>query len=306
MLLGERTPLLHALRSSTPSSPSSSRWPPTSRRRSSGRARASSSTPRLLGTFARRERAPAPRSAARWRAPSSRLAPGGRRGEAAGRRGGGGRPAAPGRPSSPARRGRTSSPSAHVQAALDAQVRRASWVRERIHEEIWCGTLLIDTEGGAVGQVNGLGGAAARRPRLRAAEPHHRPGAPRRAATWWTSSARSALGGPIHSKGVLILAGFLGGATPPSRRWSLSASLAFEQSYAAIEGDSASCGELCALLSALAEAPDPPGAGDDRLGEPARRGAGHRRGEREDRGLLRRVPGAGLTGDQGVIIPART
>ena len=63
----------------------------------------------------------------------------------------------------------------HVQAALDAQVRRASRVRERIQEDIRRGTLLIDTAGEAVGQVNGLVGAPARRLRLRASQPDHRP-----------------------------------------------------------------------------------------------------------------------------------
>jgi predicted ATP-dependent protease len=64
-----------------------------------------------------------------------------------------------------------------------------------------------------------------------------------------------ALGGPIHSKGVLILAGFLGGRYCSDRPLSLHASLVFEQSYGGVEGDSASCAELVALLSALAEAP---------------------------------------------------
>ena len=59
------------------------------------------------------------------------------------------------------------------------------------------------------------------------------------------------LSGPIHSKGVLILSGFLGARFAPDHPLSLSASLVFEQSYGAVEGDSASLAELCALLSAL-------------------------------------------------------
>ena len=63
------------------------------------------------------------------------------------------------------------------------------------------------------------------------------------------------LGGPIHSKGVLILAGFLGARYAEDRPLTLSASLVFEQSYGGVEGDSASCAELYALLSALSGLP---------------------------------------------------
>jgi predicted ATP-dependent protease len=65
----------------------------------------------------------------------------------------------------------------------------------------------------------------------------------------------SQLGGPIHSKGVLILSGYLAGRYAPSKPLSLAASLVFEQSYGGVEGDSASSAELYALLSALAGAP---------------------------------------------------
>jgi predicted ATP-dependent protease len=65
----------------------------------------------------------------------------------------------------------------------------------------------------------------------------------------------SELGGPIHSKGVLILSGFLAGRYAANKPLSLAASLVFEQSYAGVEGDSASSAELYALLSALADAP---------------------------------------------------
>jgi len=64
-----------------------------------------------------------------------------------------------------------------------------------------------------------------------------------------------ALGGPLHSKGVLIISGFLGGRFGKIRPLTLNASLVFEQSYGGVEGDSASAAELFALLSALAEAP---------------------------------------------------
>ena len=143
---------------------------------------------------------------------------------------------------------------AHVQAALDAQVRRASRVRERIHEDIRRGTLLIDTRGEVVGQVNGLvvlqlGGYAFGRPSRITARARLGSG------NVVDIEKEVALGGPIHSKGVLILAGFLGQRFASERPLSLAASLVFEQSYSGVEGDSASCGELVALLSALGELP---------------------------------------------------
>ena len=95
------------------------------------------------------------------------------------------------------------------------------------------------------------------------------------------------LGGPIHSKGVLILSSFLGAHYAPDHPLSLSASLVFEQSYGAVEGDSASSAELYALLSALSGLPVQQSLAVTGLGEPARGGAGHRRRQREDRGVLR-------------------
>ena len=142
----------------------------------------------------------------------------------------------------------------HVQAALDAQVRRASRIRERIHEEIRRGTILIDTEGEVVGQVNGLsvlqlGGFAFGRPSRITARVRLGSG------SVVDIEKEVALGGPLHSKGVLILSGFLGQRFASERPLSLAASLVFEQSYSGVEGDSASCAELVALLSALAELP---------------------------------------------------
>ncbi len=100
------------------------------------------------------------------------------------------------------------------------------------------------------------------------------------------------LGGPLHSKGVLILSGFLRGRYAQERPLSLGASLVFEQSYGGVDGDSASSAELYALLSAIARVPISAVVRGDRLGQPARRGPGHRRRQREDRGLLRPVQGA--------------
>ncbi|HEV2423344.1 MAG TPA: ATP-binding protein [Terriglobia bacterium] len=142
----------------------------------------------------------------------------------------------------------------HVQQAIDAQIHRSDRVREHLQEQIQRGTLLIDTEGERVGQVNGLS--------VLSLGPYSF-GHPSRI----TARVRLGkgevidiereveLGGPIHSKGVLILSGFLGGRYASDQPLSLSASLVFEQSYGGVEGDSASSAELYALLSALAQTP---------------------------------------------------
>jgi lon-related putative ATP-dependent protease len=141
-----------------------------------------------------------------------------------------------------------------VQRALDEQRRRSGRLNERLLEEIRRGTVLIDTDGETVGLINGLSF-------VRLGEYDF--GFPTRI----TARVRIGkgdvvdiereveMGGPIHSKGVLILAGFLGARYAQRTPLSLTASLVFEQSYGAVEGDSASLAELCALLSALAEVP---------------------------------------------------
>jgi predicted ATP-dependent protease len=112
------------------------------------------------------------------------------------------------------------------------------------------------------------------------------------------------LGGPIHSKGVLILQGFLGARYAADRPLSLQASLVFEQSYGGVEGDSASAAELCALLSSLAEAPI--------LQSLAITGSVDQLGRIQPIGVVNeKVEGffdvcreLGLNGEQGVIVPA--
>jgi len=114
-----------------------------------------------------------------------------------------------------------------------------------------------------------------------------------------------ALGGPLHSKGVLILSSFLGARYIPDEPLSLSASLVFEQSYTGIDGDSASSAELYALLSDLAGIPIQQGL--------AVTGSVNQKGEVQAIGgvnekiegffdVCRLMPG-GLTGEQGVVIP---
>ncbi len=141
-----------------------------------------------------------------------------------------------------------------VAHAIAAQIHRADRLRERLEEEIQRGTIVVETEGETIGQVNGLsvielGQFAFGRPSRISARVRLGRG------EVVDIEREVELGGPIHSKGVLILAGFLGGRYAVDRPLSVSASLVFEQSYSGVEGDSASLAELCALLSALADAP---------------------------------------------------
>jgi lon-related putative ATP-dependent protease len=143
---------------------------------------------------------------------------------------------------------------AEVQAAIDAQFRRGDRIYRRLQEEIGRGTIRIETDGAAVGQVNGLSvislGA------LSFGTPSRITAQVRLGRGELVDIEREVeLGGPLHSKGVLILSGFLGGRFGKNRPLSLNASLVFEQSYGGVEGDSASAAELFALLSALADAP---------------------------------------------------
>jgi lon-related putative ATP-dependent protease len=189
-----------------------------------------------------------------------------------------------------------------VRRAIDAQIARADRLRQRLQEEIVRGSLLIDTEGERVAQVNGL--AAVQLGDYVFSTPHRITARVRLGAGRVVDIEReSQLGGPIHSKGVLILSGYLAGRYAPSKPLSLSASLVFEQSYGGVEGDSASSAELCALLSALAGAPV-----RQRL---AVTGSVNQHGDIQAIGAVNeKIEGffdlcraRGLKGDQGVIIP---
>ncbi len=190
-----------------------------------------------------------------------------------------------------------------VQRALDAQVRRANRVQERMEEDIERGTILIDTAAASVGQVNGLsviqlGSYAFGRPSRITARV--RPGK----GEVIDIEREVELGGPLHSKGVLILSGFLGARFAADRPLSLSASLVFEQSYGGVDGDSASSAELYTLLSALAEAPVRQSL--------AVTGSVNQHGEVQAiGGVNEKIEGffdlcklRGLSGEQGVLIPA--
>jgi predicted ATP-dependent protease len=154
--------------------------------------------------------------------------------------------------------GRETIRAADITAAVAARRRRASRIQERIIESIEHGVINVRTEGSAVGQINALsviqlGDAAFGHPSRVTASVRLGRG------ELVDIEREVELGGPIHSKGVLILSGFLGGrfggAGAPGAPLSLHASLVFEQSYAGVDGDSASLAELCALLSAIGAVP---------------------------------------------------
>ncbi|QOR40889.1 AAA family ATPase [Billgrantia diversa] len=140
---------------------------------------------------------------------------------------------------------------AHVEKAVAQQLWRASRIHERSHESIARGTVAIQLEGFEVGQVNGLsvmslGDYAFGQPTRITATARPGPG-------HVVDIEREArLGGRIHSKAVMILSRCLASRYAPDAPLSLSASLAFEQSYGGIEGDSASVAEASVLISAIA------------------------------------------------------
>ncbi len=141
-----------------------------------------------------------------------------------------------------------------IQAALDARERRSGRIRSRMQEEILRNTINVQTDGQWVGQINGL--SVIQLGDNRFAHPSRITATVRLGEGEVIDISREVnLGGAIHSKGVLTLASFLATRYANNLPLSLSASLAFEQTYAMVEGDSASMAELCALLSAIADVP---------------------------------------------------
>ena len=189
-----------------------------------------------------------------------------------------------------------------VQKAGDQQIYRLDRVRERIQEEMRRGTIDIDTEGATVGQINGLsvmqlGGLAFGKPSRITARVRLGRG------EVVDIEREVELGGPLHSKGVMILGGFLASRYATEHPLSLSASLVFEQSYGGVDGDSASSAELYALLSAIAEVPIKQSfavtGSVNQMGEVQAIGGVNEKIE----GFFDLCAARGLTGDQGVLIP---
>ena len=142
----------------------------------------------------------------------------------------------------------------HVAQAIEERICRSNLVQERVNELIAQGTIIIDTTAEEVGQVNGLsvislGDYSFGRPsRITATVAVGREGV-------MDIERETKLGGPIHTKGVMILGGVLADRYAQDKPLTLSARLTFEQSYEGVEGDSASSAELYALLSRLSGVP---------------------------------------------------
>jgi predicted ATP-dependent protease len=193
--------------------------------------------------------------------------------------------------------------SAHVRQALAGKKYRTGRISEAFLEDIQEGHILIDTDGLAVGKINGLtvleiGDTAF--------------GTPARiSATVFAGSSgvvdierEVELGKAIHSKGVLLLTGYLGAKYARDFPLTLSANIAMEQSYGHIDGDSASLAEVCALISAITEIPIKQSlavtGSINQYGQVQAIGGVNEKIE----GYFRLCQSRGLTGEQGVIIPA--
>lgn len=192
----------------------------------------------------------------------------------------------------------------HVEKALEEKIYRSNKIEERIQELIDEGTIMVDVDGAVVGQVNGiavidLGDYSFGKPS-------------RITAKTYTGKAgvvnierETKMSGRIHDKAHMILTGYLGGKFSQELPLTLSASICFEQLYEEVEGDSATCTELYALLSSLSGLPIKQGI--------AVTGSMNQRGEVQPvGGINEKIEGffevcklGGLTGEQGVIIPER-
>ncbi|OIQ81977.1 Lon protease [mine drainage metagenome] len=202
-----------------------------------------------------------------------------------------------------ARAGRAAVQREDVETALEAQIRRVDRFRSRLHDEILRDNLLISVTGERVGQVNGLSVIAL--DDFLFAHPVRITATARVGEGGVIDIEREAeLGGAIHSKGVMILASFLGARYSRAVPLSLSASLVFEQSYGPVEGDSASLAELCALMSDLADAPIRQSlavtGSVNQFGDVQAIGAVNEKIE----GFFDICRARGLSGGQGVLIPS--
>ncbi|MFO0720732.1 MAG: ATP-binding protein [Nitrospira sp.] len=193
---------------------------------------------------------------------------------------------------------------ADVESALAHQRRRADLPEEWLQGEIAEGTLMVDLQGEVIGQVNGLsvyelGDYCFGRPTRITARTY--------VGTKGVIDIQREvdLAGEIHSKGVMTLAGFLAGKFAGMQPFALSATLTFEQTYSEVEGDSAAVAELAAVLSSLADLPVRQylavTGSVNQLGEIQPIGGVNEKIE----GFFESCKRRGLTGKQGVIIPAR-
>ncbi|MFN7955162.1 MAG: AAA family ATPase [bacterium] len=193
---------------------------------------------------------------------------------------------------------------ADVDAAIARKRRRSGFPEQWVQDEIQEGTLMVDVAGAVVGQVNGLsvhllGDIAFGRPSRITARTYV-------GTKGVIDIQREAdLAGSIHSKGVMTLAGYLAGRFAGTHPFALTATLTFEQAYSEVEGDSAACAELAAVLSSLAEVPIRQSlaitGSVNQLGEVQPIGGANEKIE----GFFETCRRQGLTGEQGVILPRR-
>jgi len=190
----------------------------------------------------------------------------------------------------------------HVDQAYEEKINRVSQIEEKIQELIDDGTIMIDTDDRVVGQVNGLsvydmGEYAFGKPsRITAKTSMGRSGV-------INIEREAKLSGRTHDKGVLILEGYFRGKYAQNKPLTMSASIAFEQSYGGVDGDSASSTEIYAILSSLSELP--------LRQDIAVTGSVNQKGEIQPiGGVNQKIEGfydvcraRGLTGKQGVMIP---
>ena len=190
----------------------------------------------------------------------------------------------------------------HVDKAIEKQVYRVNLIEEKIQEMIDDGTILIDSDGAVVGQVNGL--SVYNLGDYMFGKPSRITVRTSMGKTGIINIEREAeMSGPTHNKGVYILAGYLRGKYAQDKPLTMSASICFEQSYSGVDGDSASSTEIYGLLSSLS-------------GLPVRQdiavtGSVNQKGEIQPiGGVNHKIEGffdvcraKGLTGRQGVMIP---
>jgi ATP-dependent Lon protease len=192
----------------------------------------------------------------------------------------------------------------HVRKAVEERIERVRLVEEKIQEMIDDGSIHIDTEGAVVGQVNGLsvyelnGYSFGKPSRITAKTSMGRAGI--------INIEREAdMSGPSHNKGVLILSGYLRDTYAKNKPLVLSASIAFEQSYSGVDGDSAASTEVYAILSSLSGFPlrqDIAVTGSvDQQGNIQTIGGVNQKVE----GFFDVCKQRGLTGKQGVLIPQK-
>ncbi|MEX1200505.1 MAG: ATP-binding protein [Methylophaga sp.] len=197
----------------------------------------------------------------------------------------------------------TSIARSHVELAIAQREKRLDRLRDEVYQQIQRGILQLDLQGKQTGQINALSVFSVGS--FQFAQP-----------TRVTANARFGddtiidiereveLGGSLHAKGMLILSGYLGAHYAQDKPLSMSASIVFEQNYGEIDGDSATLAELCALLSAIARMP--------LRQDLAVTGSMNQRGEVQAvGGINEKIEGffdvcrmQGLTGQQGVILPA--